>query len=52
VKTVLAEHDNHFTSHALQSMKKLDSFLKETLRVHPLSFGKPTSSLELDPFPL
>lgn len=39
VKTVLAEHDNQFTSHAMQSMKKLDSFLKETLRVHPPSFA-------------
>jgi hypothetical protein len=40
IRTVLAEHDNQFTSLAMQSMKKLDSFLKETLRVHPPAFGK------------
>ncbi|OIW23840.1 cytochrome P450 [Coniochaeta ligniaria NRRL 30616] len=35
IQTVLAEHGNQFTSPALQKMKKLDSFLKETLRLHP-----------------
>lgn len=37
VRTVLAAHNNIFTSVALQEMKKLDSFLKETLRFHPAS---------------
>jgi cytochrome P450 len=40
IQTVLAEYDGKFTSQALQNMKKLDSFLKETLRVHPPSFGR------------
>lgn len=35
----LAENDGIFTSHALQSMKKLDSFLKEMLRHNPASMG-------------
>lgn len=35
IQTVLGEHGNRFTSPALQKMKKLDSFLKETLRLHP-----------------
>lgn len=35
IRTVLAEHNGIFTSSALQSMKKLDSFLKETMRVDP-----------------
>ncbi|KAH8895907.1 cytochrome P450 [Thozetella sp. PMI_491] len=37
VREVLAAHDNTFSSAALQGMKKLDSFLKETLRFHPAS---------------
>ncbi len=40
IRSVLAEHDNTFTSAAMQNMKKLDSFLKETLRVHPASVGQ------------
>lgn len=40
VRSVLAEHNNTFTSTAMQNMKKLDSFLKETLRFHPASAGK------------
>jgi cytochrome P450 len=36
IRTVLAEHDGVFSSSALQSMKKLDSLLKETMRMHPL----------------
>jgi len=39
IKTVLAENGGVFTSAALQSMKKLDSFLKETLRMDPTSLG-------------
>ncbi|KAK4235824.1 hypothetical protein C8A03DRAFT_36300 [Achaetomium macrosporum] len=35
VRTVLAEHNGVFTSAALQAMKKVDSFLKETMRLHP-----------------
>jgi cytochrome P450 len=38
--TVLAETGGVFTSVALQNMKKLDSFLKETLRYHPVTFGE------------
>jgi cytochrome P450 len=36
IRTVLAEHDGVFSSSALQAMKKLDSFLKETMRRDPL----------------
>ncbi|KAG9258879.1 cytochrome P450 [Emericellopsis atlantica] len=36
VQQALAETDGVFTNIALQNMKKLDSFLKETLRVYPL----------------
>lgn len=35
IRTVLAEHGGVFTSTALQAMKKLDSFLKESQRFHP-----------------
>lgn len=38
-KRALAEHDGVFTSGALQSMKKMDSFLKETLRLYPASMA-------------
>lgn len=34
-RTVLAEHNGVFSSSALQAMKKVDSFLKETMRFHP-----------------
>lgn len=37
IRTVLAEHGT-FTSAALQQMKKLDSFLREVMRVTPLSY--------------
>lgn len=40
VSTVLAENKGAFTTKALHEMKKLDSFLKETLRCHPFVFGK------------
>ena len=40
IRTVLAEQNNTFCSLALQNMKKLDSFLKETLRFHPASSGE------------
>ncbi|KAF2452602.1 cytochrome P450 [Lineolata rhizophorae] len=39
VQAALDENNGTFTSSALQSMKKLDSFLKETLRFHPFSFA-------------
>jgi cytochrome P450 len=35
IRSVLAESDGVFTSTALQAMKKLDSFLKETMRLDP-----------------
>ncbi|CCC14927.1 unnamed protein product [Sordaria macrospora k-hell] len=37
IQEVLEEHDGVFTTSALQAMKKTDSFLKETMRFHPLS---------------
>ncbi|KAL2263955.1 hypothetical protein VTK26DRAFT_3949 [Humicola hyalothermophila] len=37
IRTVLAEHGGVFSSSALQAMKKLDSFLKETMRLNPPS---------------
>lgn len=40
IRTVLAENSGVFTSLAMQNMKKLDSFLKETLRSHPVTFGE------------
>lgn len=40
VCAVLADNNGVFTSRALQDMKKLDSFLKETLRYHPFAFGE------------
>lgn len=36
MQEVLSEHDGQFTTSALQAMKKTDSFLKETMRYHPL----------------
>ncbi|KAL1838832.1 hypothetical protein VTJ49DRAFT_2189 [Mycothermus thermophilus] len=35
IRTILAEHNGAFTSAALQAMKKLDSFIKETMRLYP-----------------
>ena len=39
IRAVLAENNNVFTSTALQGMKKLDSFLKETLRLYGVNAG-------------
>ncbi|KAK2017785.1 ent-kaurene oxidase [Colletotrichum eremochloae] len=39
ISAVLAENKGAFTSRALHDMKKLDSFLKETLRCHPFVFA-------------
>lgn len=38
-RVALAENNGVFTSNALQSMKKMDSFLKETLRLHPATMA-------------
>lgn len=38
ISTVLKEYGT-FTTAALQKMKKLDSFLREVMRIYPLSFG-------------
>lgn len=43
VYQALQETDGQYTSLALQNMKKLDSFLKETLRYYPLSASKYTT---------
>ena len=43
IRTVLNEYDGVFTTKALYSMKKLDSFIKESQRMNPLSFGKQKS---------
>ncbi|KAH8655513.1 cytochrome P450 [Xylariales sp. PMI_506] len=39
IEQALKENDGIFTSNALQSMKKLDSFLKETLRFYPATMA-------------
>ncbi|KAG3183535.1 hypothetical protein PC129_g25334 [Phytophthora cactorum] len=39
-RQALADNNGIFTSNALQSMKKMDSFLKEVLRLRPASMGK------------
>lgn len=40
VQQALDESDGVFTNLAMQNMKKLDSFMKETLRFYPLGAGK------------
>lgn len=35
IRSVLTQHGDAFTSSALQAMKKLDSFIKETMRLYP-----------------
>lgn len=42
IASVLARHDGVMTFQALQEMLKLDSFMKETFRLYPLQFGKPS----------
>lgn len=42
-QTALDENNGVFTSSALQSMKKMDSVLKEVLRLSPASMGKGAS---------
>lgn len=36
---VLAENNGEFTSNTLQSLEKMDSLLKESLRTHPSTIG-------------
>ncbi|CAK7236566.1 hypothetical protein SBRCBS47491_009680 [Sporothrix bragantina] len=45
----LAENDGVLTARALQSMKKMDSFLKETMRMAPASMEIPAVSVNSDP---
>ena len=40
IHDVLAESNGVFTGPALQKMKKLDSFLRETSRFDPPGFGE------------
>lgn len=39
VRQAVAASEGEFGSSALQNMKKLDSFLKETMRCYPLNAG-------------
>jgi cytochrome P450 len=36
IQTVLGNHNNEFSPVAMQNMKKLDSVIKESMRLHPL----------------
>lgn len=47
VNLALAESNGVFTSGAMQNMKKLDSFLKETMRYYALESSKLPVSLHL-----
>lgn len=40
IKALLQESDGKFTNFVLQSMKKVDSFIKETMRVYPFANRK------------
>lgn len=40
--SALEDNNGVLTSNALQSMKKMDSFLKEALRISPASMGQYT----------
>lgn len=40
IRQAFTESGGEFTAASLQNMKKLDSFLKETLRFYPLAAGK------------
>ena len=44
IREVLAESGGVFTSSALQKMKKMDSFLRETSRHHPPGFSESSPS--------
>ena len=43
LRSVLADNDGIPTTVALQHMKKLDSFLKEVLRLYPATMGEKES---------
>jgi len=47
IRSVLSQNGGVLTSAALQSMKKMDSVLKETLRLHPPNFGMPSKPLRI-----
>ncbi|PNP79956.1 hypothetical protein FNYG_06653 [Fusarium nygamai] len=51
VREALSQSGGQFTSNVLQSMKKMDSFLKETLRVHPATMASIQRKV-LEPFTL
>lgn len=40
IKAAMTDNDGIITSRALQSMVKLDSFMKETIRFNGLGFSK------------
>jgi hypothetical protein len=40
IRAAMADNDGIITSRALQSMLKLDSFMKETIRFHGLGFSE------------
>lgn len=44
VRQALEETNGEFTSLALQNMKKLDSFMKENLRMYSMSASKSCDS--------
>lgn len=39
IRAILKEHKGEFTTPALQKMEKLDSFLREVMRVYPMSLS-------------
>jgi hypothetical protein len=42
VTSILSEHDGEFTAKALYEMKLMDSFMKESIRMNPISIGTHT----------
>lgn len=52
VLDVLAENDNQFTSTTLHSLRKVDSFLRETTRWHPISLGMLKGNNEYNACPI
>lgn len=45
IREALSQTSGVFTSQALQNMKKMDSFLKEVLRLHPATMGEYQNAL-------
>ena len=39
IRSVVEQHGGEMTTKALMKMEKLDSFMRETMRLYPLSFG-------------